>query len=43
MELPTQNIAAGTAAIIRKDKVLYDRWRVSAAFKELEHEVNEKD
>ena len=42
MELPTQNIVAGAVATIRKDKVLYNRWRVSEAFKELEGEVNKK-
>jgi len=39
MELPTRNVAAGAISTIRKDKILYNRWRSSEAFKTLEHEV----
>ena len=40
MELPTRNVDAGVVSTIRKDKALYNRWRVSEAFKVLEQEAN---
>ncbi len=42
MELPTGMLGAQAVDTISRDRALYNRWRASEGFKELEHAVKEK-
>ena len=42
MELPTSTLSASAVETISGDKAMYNRWRASEGFKELEHAVKEK-